>query len=186
MRLSIAAGWMWRQPWFQWPQGHPEISHRRYPGAKCSRKSFTSWTIIGNDVALVPVCSVAPSISRSAMIMVCASWRRCAVFLVTLFSVMDLGLFFMTKHAVREATSITMRAALLDPMLNGCEAASNHVRGRLTLIDNNKLNICITRNETSEESKIVVTSEYPFKSTTMGIVVSSENISDETETTMPK
>ncbi|OYW88179.1 MAG: hypothetical protein B7Z20_03195 [Sphingobium sp. 32-64-5] len=118
--------------------------------------------------------------------MVRASWRRCAVFLVTLFSVMDLGLFFMTRHAVREATNITMRAALLDPMLNGCEAESNYIRGRYTLIDSNKLNIFIRRNETLERAKIVVIFLYPLNSTTMGIFAGSTNISDESETTMPK
>ncbi|WP_323810833.1 TadE/TadG family type IV pilus assembly protein [Sphingobium baderi] len=108
------------------------------------------------------------------------------VFLAVFFSMVDMAHYYATRHSLQEAVNMTARAAMLDPLLAGCDAATTRAKEQFLLLRQDSLNICVVQNDSEGLQSITVNASMTFNIGVYHMLTGSPDLSESLSVSLPK
>lgn len=108
-----------------------------------------------------------------------------SMFLAMMFGIIDIGQYYYASNSLREAAETTLRSALIDPTLSGCNAPVTRLVGHNPIAATAGFTMCVTRNTAQGMQSIVVNGSYPYTASAFAIVVKSQQIQEVEQITVP-
>lgn len=108
------------------------------------------------------------------------------VFLAIFFSMVDMAYYYATRHSLQEAVNMTARAAMLDPLLAGCDAATARAKEQFLLLRQESLNICVVHSRSEGLQNIAVNASVRFNMGIHHMLTGSPDLAESLSVSLPE
>lgn len=108
------------------------------------------------------------------------------LFLAIFFSIVDMGYYYATRHSLQEAVNMAARAAMIDPLMAGCDAATARAKEQFPLLRQESLNICVVQNRSEGLHNIAVDAHFAFDLGVYHMLTGSPDLSESLSVSLPE